>query len=819
MIPHGDRRNRAMSGGAENEEQSILFRGDDVVRVFVLGNGFKKQNRRLLPVAPRGELLQCAESRQRALQFGESLCRQIRSIDDLHTPQCRAPRKCKQRAVFFQSQWWLAALSQTESVAKLRRVNQTTRSFPSKIFRLALLFAFLAAVCVLVWIVWRWMQPPPPFANIVTLGYVESPVRSYHEPFGVAADEKGNIYFSESTTGRVYRIAAGSYQNGTPPQAAVVAENLETPSALVLDHAGNLVVANTGAHTIVRIDPKTKSVTTVAGASGISGDSDGKDARFNGPVGVAIGKDGSIFVADTYNDRIRVIAPDGQVRTLAGGSTPGFADGSSADARFDTPCGVAIATDGSLIIADTGNHRIRRVTPDGQVTTIAGTGEADEREGSPVEAAFNEPTAIAIRDKDSFYVADAGGSAIRLISLKSDSDAKPFVKTEFPQAQFRRPAGLAMLPGGELIFADSSQSLIRAFVPAGSKLGFEAEARSMDLFSQRMREMVPARWPFDPPDVRRDIAGTFGEVRGERLPDHDAWFHNGLDIPGAYGELARAIFTERVTRPLSVESVGSLRERVRLPLFGYIHVRIGRDQKDQLLPNFAGGAVAFRRDAQGQITGVRLRRGTLIKAGDAIGALNRLNHVHLIAGPSGNEVNALRVLNLPGLKDTISPIIEKISILAENGDPVFDSTKAGKGQKITLPAGRYRIIVRAYDQADGNPSYRRLGVYMLKYEFLNDSQLKRYGFVDTADNITFDRLPRHFSDVGLIYAQGSQSGYQGVTVFDYIVTNYLSNGEASEGWLDTKGHEGEEYTLRIIAMDYFLNSTLRDLRVVVPKIN
>ena len=119
-------------------------------------------------------------------------------------------------------------------------VNQTNRGFFSKLPKIVLLVVLVAILAVASWLVWRWMQPPPPFAAVVTLGYVESPVRSYYEPFGVAANEDGNLYFSESITGRIYKIPAGSYKSGAQPQISIVAENLETPSALALDDDGNL---------------------------------------------------------------------------------------------------------------------------------------------------------------------------------------------------------------------------------------------------------------------------------------------------------------------------------------------------------------------------------------------------------------------------------------------------------------------------------------------------------------------------------------------------------------------------------------------------
>ncbi|MBL8188264.1 MAG: SMP-30/gluconolactonase/LRE family protein, partial [Acidobacteria bacterium] len=498
------------------------------------------------------------------------------------------------------------------SPATLPNVNPTIKRrwhFPISNFKLMIALTIVAAV-VFAWLIWRWMQPPPEFTRIATLGYVESPAQRYYEPFGLAADDDGNIYFSESITGRIFLLVAGSYENGSSPQISVVAENLQTPSAIAFAPDGNLIVANTGAHTIVRVDLKTKTVNVVAGQSGVSGDTDGTaaDARFNAPVGIAINDDGEIFVADTYNDRIRAITKDGQVRTIAGGREPGFADGAGADARFDTPCGIAVTDEGSLLVADTGNRRVRRIALNGQVITLEGISKADNSDSLLFPVEIGEPVAIAIRDDNSFYLADAYGS-IKLFSLKDQVR----VKTELPDLRLNRPSGLAVLPDGELAFAESGASMIRALIPADSKLGIQFDPDAIALSADRLRQLVEPRWPFDPPDKPREIAGTFGEIRGAISPTDEAWFHNGLDVPGAYGELARSVFTEPVTLPLSVEGAGTMRERIRLPLFGYIHVKIGRDKDDQLLPNLADGSVSFRRNAEGQITDVRIRRGTVFK--------------------------------------------------------------------------------------------------------------------------------------------------------------------------------------------------------------
>lgn len=672
----------------------------------------------------------------------------------------------------------------------------------------------IVAAVVFAWLIWRWMQPPPVFTRIATLGYVESPAQRYYEPFGLAADDDGNIYFSESITGRIFQLAAGSYENGSSPQISVVAENLQTPSAIAFAPDGNLIVANTGAHTIVRVDRKTKTISVVAGQSGVSGDADGKaaDARFNAPVGIAVNDDGEIFVADTYNDRVRAISPDGIVRTIAGGREPGFADGAGSEARFDTPCGIAVTDEGSLLVADTGNRRVRRIALNGQVITLEGISKSDNSDSLLLPVEIGEPIAIAIRDDNSFYLADAYGS-IKLFSLKDQVR----VKTELPDLRLNRPSGLAVLPDGELAFAESGSSMIRALIPADSKLGIQFDPDAIALSADRLRQLVEPRWPFDPPDKPREIAGTFGEIRGAISPTDEAWFHNGLDVPGAYGELARSVFTEPVTLPLSVEGAGTTRERIRLPLFGYIHVKIGRDKDDQLLPNLADGSVSFRRNAEGQITDVRIRRGTVFKAGDAVGSLNRLNHVHLIAGQWSSEFNALSVLRLPGLTDTVAPVIESFAIADEQGNILLDP--GGKKNPVANLSqnGRLRIFVRAYDQMDGNAKHRRLGVYRAGFQILNASGTPLTEFNQTRRNLEFDRLPRDWQTVSQVYAAGSQSGYEGPTVFNYIATNVLQHGEVREAFFDPSKLTPGDYTLRVVATDYFGNVAHRDWPITIQQ--
>jgi hypothetical protein len=554
------------------------------------------------------------------------------------------------------------------------------------------------------------------------------------------------------------------------------------------------------------------------------GDSDGSssEARFNGPIGVAVGADGTIFVADTYNDRIRAIGSDGRVKTIAGGREPGFRDGAGIEARFDTPCGIVAASDGSLFIADTGNHRVRRISPDGMVTTIAGTGDAQTIDGPLAQAAFDEPTAIALRRDGALFVADAGSSCIRMItfgeapSVRTLAGGFPIglVDGEAESSRLNDPTGLAFTPDDILVFADSANGLIRALLPRGERRGKQSKPGRIFLPATQIRNAVPPRWPYDPPAAPRELAGTFGEIRGEVLSEHEAWFHSGVDLPGAYGEIVRAIFTERITRPLAVEGAGGLRERLRLPLFGYIHIRVGRDANERMLGGLESRGFKLRRDEMGQVTGVRVRRGTRINAGDPIGTLNRLNHVHLIAGPPGAELNALAAVALPGLIDTVPPVIEDVAITDDHDRPFLREEKQ-PGRPLVVASGRARIIVRAYDQMNGNATYRRLGPYRLGYQVLTAAGQPSSGFSARRETIVFERLPRDPTAVVGVYARGSQSGYEGPTIFAYLVTNEMRDGETREGFWDSTELAAGNYIVRVFVADFFGNETRRDVPVKV----
>src|SRR5262249_23710503 len=154
-----------------------------------------------------------------------------------------------------------------------------------------------------------------------------------------------------------------------------------------------------------------------------------RTAEFNGPIGVAVDARGNIYVADSYNDCIRMITPDGQVSTVAGKGTPGYADGDRNSALFDTPSGIVLANGNSLIVADTGNNRLRRISPEGNVTTLPATD-------------LSSPVGLAITHDNFLYVTELDRS--RVVQIAADGTTRVIAG----DAGFNQPTGIAIDPNG-----------------------------------------------------------------------------------------------------------------------------------------------------------------------------------------------------------------------------------------------------------------------------------------------------------------------------------------------------------------------------------
>ncbi len=629
--------------------------------------------------------------------------------------------------------------------------------------------------------------------------------KEFGEPFGIAV-KNGEIYVSDGENGKILRVTAdGSVQT--------FAENLDTPSQIVFDSHGDLIVADSGAQVIRKIKPD-GTAEIVAGVLNKNGFADGaaNNALFNSPVGVAVSGD-KIYVADTYNDKIRLIE-NGRVTTVAG-SSEGYADGANVQAKFDTPCGLALTADGKIIVADSNNHRLRVIETDGNVWTLAGGDQADWIDGKLSDAKFVQPTAVTVSDSGAIFVAD--GNAIRVIGARSfplvetiSNDRRGFADGALKAARFNRPGGLAFDENGDLYIADSENQVVRIITGEAQGAAISAEQRNNLRFKpEEFRALSKPRWTYNPPEAKREIAGTLGEIRGEISDNKDkgAWFHNGLDIAGTLGETARFVRDGKVLKTTAAENFGSLRELLRLGTMGYIHIRLGRDAAEK---PFDDARFLFSRDQNGKLNGVRIPRGAKFSAGEAIGTLNPFNHVHLIAGRTGAEMNALDALDFPGIGDSVAPTIEKVTLFDQNWQPFAETDTANKRLKLS---GKTCIVVRAYDQVDGNNARRRLGLYRLGYQVLDNNQ-KPLG--EQNWTISFDRMPDERA-VPFVYAKGSQSGYTPETIFNFIVSNRVEGDDFREDFFDAAQMPNGNYILRVFAADYFGNTASKDIIFEVDK--
>lgn len=237
-------------------------------------------------------------------------------------------------------------------------------------------------------------------------------------PSGVAVDTNGTVYVADSYASQVFKIT----QDGV---LSMFADGFRGPQGIALDRGGNLFVADSYNHAIRKVTPAGLVSTLVGGPSSGYVDGAGNDARFNLPSGVAVAADGTVYVADQNNARIRKISPEGVVSTLAGfANTGGFsytpyrellaADGAGSDSGFYLPSCLAVDAAGNVFVSDGANHLIRKITPAGFATTIAGVfGKPGSADGTWNEGRFEFPRGIALASDGTLYVSDSGNRITR----------------------------------------------------------------------------------------------------------------------------------------------------------------------------------------------------------------------------------------------------------------------------------------------------------------------------------------------------------------------------------------------------------------------
>ncbi|OQW93914.1 MAG: hypothetical protein BWK79_08640, partial [Beggiatoa sp. IS2] len=253
------------------------------------------------------------------------------------------------------------------------------------------------------------------YANSNNDGIPATNAYLYH-PQGIAVDTAGNLYIADTGNNRIRKVDTG----GTITTVAITGISLSGPEGITVDSGGNLYIADTYNNCIRKVDTN-GVVTTVAGNGvvGYNGDNiPATSAYLANPQGVDVDVSGNLYIADTDNHRIRKVT-SGTITTVAGDGVAGYSgDGTSAtSARLNKPQGVAINSSGNLYIADTDNHRIRKVDTSGTITTVAGDGVAGySGDGAPATSArLNKPQGVAIDSNGNLYIADVGNQRIRKV--------------------------------------------------------------------------------------------------------------------------------------------------------------------------------------------------------------------------------------------------------------------------------------------------------------------------------------------------------------------------------------------------------------------
>ncbi len=271
---------------------------------------------------------------------------------------------------------------------------------------------------------------------------------------------------SVTVVARGLYLVAGS-PNGTPgtgdgPGASAT---LTGPNFLAFDSIGNLFFTEPSTNLIRMIDVA-GNVSTVAGVRGMAGSADGpaRSATFYTPNGVAVDAAGNLYVTDGSNQEIRQISPDGVVTTIAGSPEQvGSADGQGAAARFNIPAGIVVDTSGNLLVTDLLNHTIRRIDSLGNVTTWAGNPSAAGSSDGPIAAAtFSAPDGLWFDPSGNLYVPDVGNNNLRRI------DATGNVTTVARSASFNYPSNVTTDQLGNVYIADTNNYSLRKFDAQGT---------------------------------------------------------------------------------------------------------------------------------------------------------------------------------------------------------------------------------------------------------------------------------------------------------------------------------------------------------------
>jgi sugar lactone lactonase YvrE len=641
---------------------------------------------------------------------------------------------------------------------------------------------------------------------------------SFSDPFGIAVDRKGNLYVADGgEANRIRRIdtngnvetVAGSTEGFADGRARSSAFN--TPSGLAINKQGEIIIADTSNNRIRKIDSE-GNVATIAG-SGATGhrDGNGPNAEFDGPVAVAIHPDGDVIVADTYNDRIRRISRANEVSTVAGSGSPGFADEAGTAALFNTPSGVAVDDQGNIFVADTGNSAVRKITADGQVTTIA----ARERNTPDRRNDLRHPVGVVATHDGFLFVSCEDG----IYRITPEGEVQPYAggKIGFASgaganARFNSPSGIAIDKSGVIFVADSQNYLIRAVIPQDPTSQESADAPSDYLVqpgpqpTTNVEEVVPR--------ISLSDVSESGSLPWPLDPQNQ-WH----EIVGVMGEARGA------PGGIALDHLHSGLD-IRGPM-GAAVLTVRNEKVTSPRPNwdFEGtnegitvGLISYihvrvGRDAGGNVD----QSGRFKAANDSLGNLHGVRVRRGTRFRPGEFVGTINSLyhvhvNVGPWNAQMNPLDLMFPGFKDTTPPTVEpngielvSVQGASPQRLNgrvVVSGDVKLWVTAYDLVDGNSPRRKLGLYRLGYQVVTDQGTPVPGFDEPVFNILFNRLPPDDPTVTVVYATGSGvSAYGHPTRFKFIATNRVRDGRAEPGVLRTSNLAPGDYTIRVFAED------------------